>query len=192
MDASGRHLSREDWIVAALRVMDREGIHAVKISGLASSLGVTKGSFYWHFKSREDLLAGILAFWAESLVARIDAEVALQPDDPSEELKWILLRIASGELNEHDPALRTWAVFDPIAEAAVKKVDEDRLEYKRSLFRRMGFDDCEAELRARLSYYYIVGEQVAAIEQTPEARIANVEARHAFLTSGYSPPGDSK
>ena len=86
MESSGQHLSREDWILEALKVMDREGIHGVKISALAESLGVTKGSFYWHFKSREDLLAGILSFWAESLVAQIDAEVALQPDDPADEL----------------------------------------------------------------------------------------------------------
>lgn len=186
MTLSTGSLTKEDWILAALRVMDEHGVHEVKVSGLASALGVTKGSFYWHFESREDLLASILAFWSESLVKQIDAEVDLQPDDPVDELKWILNRIASGELNEHDPAIRTWAVFDPIAEAAVRRVDETRLEYKRNLFLRMGFDDCEAELRSRISYYYVVGEQVAAFEQTPEARLASVDGRVELLTSRAS------
>ena len=191
MDSSGEHLSREAWILQALEVMDRDGIHGVKISGLAASLGVTKGSFYWHFESREDLLAGILAYWADSLVARIDAEVDLQPDDPSEELMWILKRVASGELNKHDPALRTWAVFDQVAQEAVRRVDKDRLEYKRDLFLRMGFEECEADLRSRLSYYYVVGEQVVAIDQTPETKLADVETRYEFLISRPAKPGDS-
>lgn len=184
MSESTKTLSKEDWILEALRVMDGHGVHEVKVSSLAAALGVTKGSFYWHFESREDLLASILQFWTESLVAQIDAEVGLQSDDPVEEFRWILGRIASGELNRHDPAIRTWAVFDPIAEAAVRRVDETRLEYTRGLFCRMGFNDREAELRSRLSYYYVVGEQVAALE----ARVASVEGRVALLTSGLGVP----
>jgi AcrR family transcriptional regulator len=182
MSTSSR-LTREDWIVAAFEVLDEKGVHGLKVGPLAKSLGVTKGSFYWHFDSRRALLRAMLDYWSKSLVDRIDAEVALHPDNPVDELMWILRRIASGELNEHDPAIRVWAVFDPMAADAVQQVDADRLEYKRDLFRRMGFDEAQAELRSRLSYYYIVGEQVVALDQSPEARLAHVEARHAILTA---------
>lgn len=176
-------LTREDWLREALCLMDREGVHALRIERLSEILGVTKGSFYWHFEGYDDLLRSLLHFWAEALPNMIREDMVNKPRDPSERFLWLLERIVAEELNEHDQAVRAWAKFDPAAKAIVRKVDVERLEYVRSLFVEMGFDEAEAELRSNMSYYYVIGEQVTAVEQTPEERMAHVRARHALLTA---------
>jgi AcrR family transcriptional regulator len=66
-------LSRGDWVAVALGILADEGIEAVRITRLAVDLGVTRGSFYWHFKDRDDLLAALIAAWeARNTKALID------------------------------------------------------------------------------------------------------------------------
>ena len=180
---SQERLTRDDWLREALRLMGAEGVHAVRIERLAETLGVTKGSFYWHFKDHDDLLRSVLNYWADELPAQLMDDMAARPRGPSERYMWLLEQIARNNVNEHDQAIRAWAMFDPAAKRIVRRVDAERLEYVRGLFLEMGFNDSDAEMRSRLSYYYVIGEQVTAVEQSPEARLAHVEARHAALTS---------
>ena len=104
------------------------------------------------------------------------------PDDPNYRLLWLLGQIADGNLNQHDYAIRRWGAFDPMAAKAVRRVDENRLAYVRELFLDMGFTDCDADLRSRMSYYYVIGEQVAGLDQTPQSRGMHTVARHSLLT----------
>ncbi len=182
MSGPAKHLSREDWILRALTTLDREGIQQVKVERLAVSLGVTKGSFYWHFKNRQDLLESLLEYWSRELEAATQQELDRMPDDPNYRLLWLLGQIADGNLNQHDYAIRRWGAFDPMAAAAVRRVDEKRLAYVRELFLDMGFNDRDADLRSRISYYYVIGEQVAGLDQTPESRGMHMVARHSLLT----------
>ncbi len=177
------HLSREDWIIEALATLDREGIHEVKVERLALQLGVTKGSFYWHFENRQDLLEGILEYWSADLTKATLEKLGRIPNDPRCRLLWLLESFASEDLNRHDSAIRTWAMIDPTAREVLHSVDSERLGYIRKLFCDMGFEDREAELRSRMSYYYVIGEQTAAIDQTLHARLANVATRHRLLTN---------
>ena len=78
-DRAGR-LSADDWAQAALDLIAEQGVAAVAVEPLARRLGVTKGSFYWHFPSREALLKAALERWEqielEEVFARIEAEQA--------------------------------------------------------------------------------------------------------------------
>ena len=69
MSRSGQNtktrLTREDWANAALRAIAREGLRAVAVEPMAKRLGVTKGSFYWHFKTRADLIQAAVELWEE-------------------------------------------------------------------------------------------------------------------------------
>lgn len=182
MTKSENSLTRVDWILAALAVLDREGVHGVKVELLAESLGVTKGSFYWHFKNHQELLDSALEYWSAELAGATQQELDRMPDEPSHRLLWLLGNISDGGLNQYDNAMRTWAAFDPAVAEAVRRVDEGRLAYVRELFLDMGFNDCEADLRSRMSYYYVIGEQVTGLDQTMESRVAHIEPRHALLT----------
>src|ERR671922_6013 len=79
------HLSRERWIAAALDALADGGMAAVAVEPLAARLGVTKGSFYWHFRDRDELLTAALQEWertgTEELIKRLD-----QIADPRERL----------------------------------------------------------------------------------------------------------
>ena len=84
-------------------------------------------------------------------------------------------------LSAYDPAMRAWGLFDSLTAEAVRRVDETRLAYVRDLFLRMGFDRNEAELRSRMSYYYVIGESLAGIERTTEDRLTFLDLRHQRL-----------
>jgi AcrR family transcriptional regulator len=184
MAGSTRHLSKEDWVVGALEILRTAGIRGVKIERVAKSLGVTKGSFYWHFDSREALLAAILTYWSEHLVESISEALLSAPSDPAEELVWMASRVISERLNEHDQAIRTWAKHDPVAAEVVREVDENRLAYKRDLFRKVGFDECEADLRSRMTYFYTIGEEVVAFDVPVAERLERVKDRYRLLGAG--------
>jgi len=174
-------LARDDWLEVALAAMLARGVTGVRVERLARALGVTKGSFYWHFKDRQDLLAQLLAYWCEELSQSVEREAERLSGSPEDRLLGLLDAIIRRNLNRYDRAVRAWATFDPIVAAAVRRVDEERLDCVRNLFLEMGFSKAEAELRSRFSYYYVVGEQTTGIDADAEARLRLLGARHRFL-----------
>jgi AcrR family transcriptional regulator len=66
-------LGRSDWIEAAIAMLAEDNVEALRVDTLAEKLGVTKGSFYWHFKGREDLLSGVLDAWRLRMTSEVRA-----------------------------------------------------------------------------------------------------------------------
>ncbi len=156
-----------------------EGISAVRVERLARSLGVTKGSFYWHFRNHGELLSRLLQYWADSHTVRVDE--SRTPAEAKAELLSVLRRIILEDANRYDLAVRAWALFDSLTAEVVLRVDETRLAFVKELFLRMGFDPEEADLRSRMSYYYVIGETSAGIDLAPEDRLAFLDLRHRRL-----------
>ena len=77
-------LTAEDWQKQALETLDKEGIHKVNVEYLARQLGVTKGSFYWHFKNHETLIRGMLDYWARTLTINVIARSTQDSKDAKE------------------------------------------------------------------------------------------------------------
>ena len=165
----------------ALETLADEGVSAVRVERLARSLGVTKGSFYWHFKSHGELLAKLGEYWADEHTIVIDSSEIQSQADAEAMLLRVLRRIILEDANRYDPAMRAWALFDSLTAEAVSRVDEARLAFVKDLFVRMGFDREEAELRSRMSYYYVIGESLAGIDSTPEDRLSFLDRRHRRL-----------
>ena len=92
-----KRLSREDWLAAALEVLHGEGIAKVSIVRIARDLGVTSGSFYWHFKDRNDLLQGLLDFWVRSQTEAIFETVNQFKGTASERLFELMEILTLGE-----------------------------------------------------------------------------------------------
>lgn len=90
----GRSLRRADWELAAMTAMAGGGLAAVHIDDLAHRLGVTKGSFYWHYDSRDELIAGALSRWCAMSLQRLERLEALA--DPRDRLG-ALMELALGE-----------------------------------------------------------------------------------------------
>ena len=181
-----RRLATDDWLVEALTTLAREGIGAVRIERLARYLGVTKGSFYWHFKDKPELLSRLLELWETEMTDNVDAHVSHLQGKPAEQLLALLEHIAEQDLNRYDAAVRAWALYDKQAATVVRRVDAKRLEYAYTLFLEMGFPAKEAQVRSRMSYYYVVGEYTALISSAEkvalERRLEHVRLRHRLLT----------
>ncbi|WP_420242227.1 TetR/AcrR family transcriptional regulator [Roseiterribacter gracilis] len=154
-----KKLTEADWIRAATQILVRKSIEHVRVEPLAKELGVTKGSFYYHFRDREALLTEILNGWAEratvNLIERIDST---QPD-PIARLRSVLdlprRSRSAAQGGEIEVAIRAWARRAPLARKAVNRVDELRLEYFQRLLVEAGLDAETARTRAFLAYAYV-------------------------------------
>lgn len=175
---------RDTWLTEALELMRERGIDHVKVEPLAARLGVTKGSFYWHFKNREDLLRSLPEFWARRHTDPVLAQVAATEGGPIEKMRAILQFLAHEDPDRYDNAMRAWAQFDADVSRAVAEVDDRRMETARVLFEEAGLSAEDAAFRARLWYFYDVGEHVTG--DTPadvSDRLRRAEHRLRLLTS---------
>ncbi len=145
-----------DWIQAAVAALGREGIKGVRVEALARRLGVTKGSFYWHFTDQRALLDAVLAHWAELGTRGIIEQVEAGGGSAADRLRR-LWQVVSGPDLGPELALRDWARNDRRAAAAVAQVDSERVAYLRRLFRELGCARREAEARSLLLYSLLVG-----------------------------------
>jgi AcrR family transcriptional regulator len=173
-----------DWMRAAARRLAAGGIAAVAVETLARDLGVTKGSFYWHFRDRAALLAALLADWAaratEPLLRRLEGAGTA----PRDRLARLAATVAGEGAGALDPAIRAWARHDPAAAAAVRRVDAARLAFIASEFRALGFAPAAASTRARLFYLHLLGEHALAFEEIAlPARLAEAERVLDLLAS---------
>ncbi|MGL4618152.1 MAG: TetR/AcrR family transcriptional regulator [Chroococcidiopsis sp.] len=183
-------LGRQDWIKTGLAVLAESGVEAVRVEPLAKRMGVTKGSFYWHFKDRNDLLDAILTQWVEidtnSIIERVNQ---LDADPKTKLLQLFELAIADDGLTPGladgsiENAIRAWANHDAKVDALIAQVDQQRLNYTKDLFLAIGFSEAEALVRARLAYYSLVGEFMIGVRGNQTERLAEIRMQHAILTA---------
>ena len=149
-------LSAADWEQTALEVMAESGITAVAVEPLARRLGVTKGSFYWHFASREALIEAALSRWEKSDLGEIMAVVD-RYRDPRDRLRELFRRGSRGHLIHTVYSALFSAVDHPQASPVVERVTERRLQYLTDAFSSLGMEPEAARYRARLTYTAYVG-----------------------------------
>lgn len=148
-------LSARDWLDQGLKTLARSGFTALKAEPLAKAMGVSRGSFYWHFASLGAFHAAILKHWREVAAEQIIAglEAASDHEDPLQ----LLVRQAFGGRLALENAVRSWAAVDPLARSAVKAIDRRRLSYVESLFRASGLSPGLAQARAQILYWAFLG-----------------------------------
>ena len=154
--AERSRLSAADWEQAALDVIAEQGVAAVAVEPLARRLGVTKGSFYWHFGTRDELLEATLKRWeqadAEALIAQVD-----RISDPRERLVE-LFRRTSREMRSHVIYSALLKALDhPAVRPVMQRVSQRRIQYLSLAYRALGLSRRDATDRARLAYGAYVG-----------------------------------
>jgi len=148
-------LSAQDWLDQGLKALAVNGFTALKAEPLAKAMGVSRGSFYWHFADISAFHAAILKYWREVAAERIiaDLEAAAEQENP---VLRLLRRTFSGKL-ALERAVRSWAAFDAAANAAVQAIDHRRLDYVESMLRAEGLPPETAQARAQILYWAFVG-----------------------------------
>lgn len=158
--------NKRDWLDEGLAVLAEGGAPSLTIERLTGRLGVTKGSFYHHFRGLADFKSALLEYfeaeWTERYIAAVEATEA----PPGAKLDQLLELVLADEPDPResgpgaaDPevAVRAWALQDPQVRAVQERVDRTRAEYLRALWRAAGGTDEEARLMGRVLYLVLVG-----------------------------------
>jgi AcrR family transcriptional regulator len=148
-------LSAQDWLDQGLKTLASDGFTALKAEPLAKAMGVSRGSFYWHFADIGAFHAAILQHWRDIAAERIiaDVETSSGHDNPL----MVLLRRVFGERLALETAVRGWAATDPLARKAVQAIDRRRLGYVEKLIEASGLVPGIAQARAQILYWTFLG-----------------------------------
>ncbi|MCE6998167.1 TetR/AcrR family transcriptional regulator [Saccharothrix sp. S26] len=153
--ARGR-VTREDWTMAALRALARGGVAAVSVDGLAGELGITRGSFYWHFKDRDALLVAAVELWEQRTTADLITRLA-SLDDPEEKLREGFRTALGVQLVPGlEPALVAHADH-PVIAPVLTRVIERRIAYLAELYAELGLTPAVARRQAVVAYAAYLG-----------------------------------
>jgi AcrR family transcriptional regulator len=150
-----RRLTAQDWIDFALVTLAREGADGLKADVLARKLGVSRGSFYWHFADLDAFHSKVIAHWRRVATEAIIADI--ERHDAREERIDALLRHAFGDGAILEVRMRTWADNNAQAARALSAVDRRRQEYIKQLLVEAGIAATLAATRAQLLYWAYLG-----------------------------------
>jgi AcrR family transcriptional regulator len=181
MEESTPKLGRQDWLDLGLQTLIESGIEAVRVEPIAKLLNVTRGSFYWHFKHREELLLAILQEWEAQGTERIIQDIETAADDPKAKLL-TLFEVAARDDDRLEQAVRVWAANDLKAAAAVDRIDRRRLTYLQDLFLQLGYSPTDAQVRARIAYSFRLGWFVMTGNTDPSERSSEIRLVYQLLT----------
>jgi AcrR family transcriptional regulator len=162
---------RSSWIEEGLRALAAGGPDAVRIEPLARALGVTRGGFYWHFDDRRALLEEILDAWEQASVDAVIERVESEGGDARARLR--RLSAFAGSSDEPlltDLAVRDWARREPAVAERLRRVDNRRMAYLRSLFGAFCPDEDDVEARCLIFYSLWIGNHFIAADHDPRSR----------------------
>lgn len=171
--ARNNRLSADDWAQAALNMIAEQGVSAVAVEPLARRLGVTKGSFYWHFPSRDALMQAALERWEsieqESVFGSLETVT-----DPRARLR-ALFQLVAHEVQPHIIYSELLKALDhPAVRPVIDRISQRRMEYLMASFRQAGMGRVDAQHRARLAYAAYVGFLQLSL-QLQQPRLAHDE-----------------
>jgi AcrR family transcriptional regulator len=162
---------RSSWIEQGLRALAAGGPDAVRIELLARALGVTRGGFYWHFDDRPALLEEILDTWERESVDEVIERVERGGGDARAKLRRLsTLAASSDEPLRIDLAVRDWARREQTVAERLRRVDNRRMDYLRSLFGAFCPDQDEVEARCMVFYSLWIGSHFIAADHGARSR----------------------
>jgi AcrR family transcriptional regulator len=164
-------LTRQDWINGAIQKLSEDSVAALRVDELAEFLNVTKGSFYWHFENREDLLGEVLDSWRSMMTTETKDLIGQLPNEPWDRLR-NLLRIAISSRPDvpggpFELTLRDWARRDSKVAKVVRLVDDARIAFVAELYEKAGLDSQMAQDYAIAQMAYVIGGKTAFTYETP-------------------------
>ncbi|MEP3046309.1 MAG: TetR/AcrR family transcriptional regulator [Roseibium sp.] len=154
----GRQLGRDDWLLATLSALQSKGVEGIKIVGLAKELGVTSGSFYWHFKDLNDLLTSSLEFWVVELTEKIMLNAKTFEGTAEGRILNLMTEVVRNDAAAPDHAISVWARRDPDVNEIYQRTLERRFDFASWTFEQVGFNHADAALRGRMLVAYLMGE----------------------------------
>lgn len=186
--STGWRGSREVWLEAAKTALLDGGIDAVKIQPLAGALRLSRTSFYWFFKDRNALLTALLDDWERTNTGALIAACDAYAETVAEAMLNVIgVFLEGGAFDARfDFAIRGWALQSEAVMARVATQDDHRLTAIRALFDRFGYDQTEADVRARTVYLVQIGYISMQVHEDLATRMARIPA-YVKTYSGQTP-----
>jgi AcrR family transcriptional regulator len=156
---------RRTWVDQGLKALAQGGPEAVRVEVLAQSLGVTKGGFYGFFADRRALLEEMLDAWEEEMIDEVIDQVESGGGDARAKLKRLFALAGTSDAREllaADLAIRDWARRDRAVARRLRRVDDRRMSYMRSLFADFCPSDEDVEVRCMIAFSLWIGNHFIA------------------------------
>ncbi len=162
---------RAAWIDAGLQALGAGGPDAVRVEPLARALGVTKGGFYWHFDDRDGFLDAMLDAWEHTVIDDVIERVEAGGGDARAKLRRLFaLAVERRDLVDVELAVRDWARRERAVADRLRRVDNRRMDYLRSLFGAFCPDADEVEARCMVFYSLWIGSHFIAADHGRRTR----------------------
>jgi len=184
-------VTREDWINVALDVLISDGVESVKVLALGERLEVSRSSFYWYFKSRQDLLDALLTHWERTNTAALVAQTRA----PATTITGAVLNVFRCVVNpalfdtDLDFAIRDWSRRSGRVRRILDRSDQTRLQAITDMFVRFGYEETEAMTRARVLYFMQMGYNAADLNEPIRERLRLVP-HYLLVFTGHAAPED--
>jgi AcrR family transcriptional regulator len=171
-----RKATREDWLAAALELLIADGVESVRVLTLSRRLKVSRSSFYWYFKSREDLLGQLLEHWRQTnnhyIVERARRPSASVTEGVLNIFEcWVDPKLFDPQL---DFAVRAWARRAKAVRRIIDRADQERVQAISEMYGRHGFNPEDAFVRARILYFMQIGYYSLEISEPMASRLSLV------------------
>ncbi len=180
--------SEQAWLEAAYAVLTESGVEAVKVMPLAKRLGLTRTSFYWHFKDRDALLEAMITRWEDHNTGNLISQSRAYAETITEAVLnifdcWLDTSLFDSKL---DLAIRNWARNDPDLQARLDQADSQRIAAIAATFERFGYTASQAEVRSMTLIYTQIGYISMQVDEDWDTRL-NKAPDYIEVFTGESP-----
>lgn len=185
-------VTKDDWLNVAMDVLITDGVEQVKVLALAERMAVSRSSFYWYFKSRQDLLDALLKQWEETNTTAMVSMAEAEATTITAAICNVFRCTANPKLfnTALDFAVRDWARRSGPVRSLLDRSDERRVQALAQMFERYGYDVTDADIRAKVLYYMQLGYDLAQLNEPDERRIAAVPGYLRVFTGRDPQPGE--
>ncbi len=181
-------VTRQDWLNVAMDVLVSDGVERVKVLDLGQRLGVSRSSFYWYFKSRQELLDALLQHWQDTNTAAIVTKAEAPAETITEAVCNFFHCVIDERLfnNPLDFAVRDWARRSGKVRRILDQSDATRVDALARMFARFDYPADEAAIRARVLYFMQLGYDLAELNEATTDRLRQVPM-YLFCFTGQQP-----
>jgi AcrR family transcriptional regulator len=177
-----KRVSKAEWLQTALKLLEAEGVEAIRVERIARELGISRSGFYWHFKDRDDLRAQMVEYWAHEFSEVVTANAMILEGPPRKRLEQTMEMLLDNDLTRYEAPIHAWANADPAIASRVRQVYRQRMEFLRQIFRDLGFAGDELEMRTRLFFCYHTWERTMFSKDPKKSLRKLIRSRVALLT----------
>jgi AcrR family transcriptional regulator len=175
-------LTKEQWLDNALIILNKEGFGPLNIDRLVRAMGLTKGSFYWHFSNRKEFVENLVEHWNIKFTDTVIKHIENFEGTERERLLELMLLITRKQLAQYDFAIHALAQNEPQAFPLIKEVLRKRFAYVASLFFAMGFKGNELKFRSRATVMFMTQEQNSLLKESKEVQLKRIRLAHSLFT----------